>query len=358
MKRCGHLFERVCAWENLWRAALKARRGKRQRKNVAEFEFNRENHLLALREQLLTERYRPGAYWSFPIFEPKQRLISAAPYRDRVVHHAVCRVVEPIWERSFIADSYACRLGKGSLAAMQTARKFCRQFRYVLKCDIQKFFPSIDHHILLNLIQRKIKDERLLRLLQVIIERPFPGQADCTRFPGDDLFTPIERRCGLPIGNQTSQFFGNMMLNPLDHFIKQDLRFPGYVRYADDFLICSDDKARLHRVRDEIKDFLLHFRLRIHPQKSVVIPVRCGVPFLGYRLFPNRTLLASKHLKQLRNRLRKFEARSADGQLTAEEILMSLQSWWGYAMHADSRKIVHDILGDFPFIEEIRKNQK
>ena len=355
MKRLGHLFERVCAWSNLWQAAIAARRGKRRRTNVAEFEFDRERQLLTLRDRLLNGTYRPGPYRSFRIYEPKARLISAAAYPDRVVHHAICQVIEPIWERVFIEHSYACRRGKGSLAAMQRAYRLGKSHQFVLKCDIQQFFPSVDHQVLMTQLRRKLKDQQLLRLLEIIIATRFPGQKTARFFPGDDLFTQLERPCGLPLGNQTSQFFGNVMLNPLDHFVTQHLRCSSYVRYADDFLVFAHNKTELHRIRAAIAEFLLDFRLRIHPHKSVVFPVCSGLPFLGYRLFPTHIELAKRHLQRLRQRLRLFERDYHAGQRTDTEILLSLQSWWGYAMHAHCRTMVHQIFADFPFIAEIRK---
>lgn len=358
MKRVGNLYNQLCEWTNLWQAALKARNGKRFRPNVASFEFCREQELLALQSALRSETYRPGRYRSFWIHEPKHRLISAAPYRDRVVHHAVCRLIEPVWETVFISDSYACRVGKGSLAAMKRAHEFCRRFQYVLKCDIQRFFPSIDHQILLMQLSRKLKDRRLLSLLEVILKHPFPGQAAGPRFQGDDLFTPTERICGLPIGNQTSQFFGNVMLNPLDHYVKEELRIKGYVRYADDFLIFSNDRQQLAEIRDQVRSFLLPFRLRIHPHKSIVFPTRCGLPFLGYRLLPEQIRLGRKHLPKLRQRLREFERSCAEGIVSVEDAKASLQSWWGYAMHADCHKIVHSILSDFSFLEVEEENRQ
>ena len=351
MKRVGNLYYHLCEWTNLWQAALKARNGKRFRPNVAAFEFAREQELLSLQNALRSESYRPGRYRSFWIHEPKHRLISAAPYRDRVVHHAVCRLIEPVWETVFIADSYACRVGKGSLAAMKRAHEFCRRYKFVLKCDIQRFFPSIDHHILLTQLGRKLKDRQFLSLLEVILRHPFPGRTAGPRFPGDDLFTPTERSCGLPIGNQTSQFFGNVMLNPLDHFVKERLCIKGYVRYADDFLLFSNDRQQLAEIRDQVRKFLEPLRLRIHPHKSVVFPTKCGLPFLGYRLLPDQIRLGRKHLLNLRRRLRGFERLCGEGIVSVEDAKASLQSWWGYAMHADCQTIVQTILSDFPFLE-------
>ncbi len=156
------------------------------------------------------------------------------------------------YERSFIADSYACRKGKGTHAAVNRCQQFARRFRYVLKADIQKFFPSLDHEILKALVARKIKDPDVLWLVGQIIDHSNPQEEVLNYFPGDDLFTPGERRRGIPIGNQTSQFFANVYLDPLDHFVKDRLGIKGYVRYVDDFLVFSDDKQHLADVREQI----------------------------------------------------------------------------------------------------------
>src|SRR5262249_8261152 len=243
MKRHGNLWENVISFEALLRAAVQACKGKRYRPNVASFHFNLEHELSALHEELSTKTYRPGAYRTFFIHEPDPRQISAAPYRDRVVHHALVNVLEPIYERTFIADSYACRKGKGTHAAVRRCQHFARRFRYVLKADVQKFFPSLDHEILKALVARKIKDRDVLWLVGQVIDGSNPQEEVLNPFPGDARFTPGERRRGIPIGNQTSQFFANVYLDPLDHFVKDRLGIQGYVRYVDDFLVFSDDKG-------------------------------------------------------------------------------------------------------------------
>src|SRR5271170_2798490 len=265
MKRHGHLWEQVISFEALLRAAEQARKGKRFRPAVASFHFDQERALWKLHEELCIKSYRPGAYRSFFIYEPKKRQISAAPYRDRVVHHALVNVLEPIYGRTFIHDSYACRKGKGTHAAVRRSQQFARRFRYVLKADIQKFFPSVDHEILKAQVARKVKDKDVLWLVNQIIDHSNPQEEVQQYFPGDDLFTSSERHRGIPIGNQTSQFFANVYLDPLDHFIKDQLRIKGYIQYVDDFLVFSDNKKQLGDVRKRIADFLTTLRLRLHP---------------------------------------------------------------------------------------------
>ncbi len=223
MKRQGNLWEGIISFENLLLAAHAAARGKRFKPGVARFLFDLESQILRLREELASKSYRPGPYRTFTIYEGKTRQISAAPFRDRVVHHALTGVLDPIFDRSFIVDSYACRRGKGTHAAVNRCQQFARRHGYVLKADVRKYFPSIDHEILKTLITRKIKDLDVLWLVGLIIDRSNPQGPVLMWFPGDDLFTPTERRRGLPLGNQTSQFFANVYLDPLDHFVTDRL---------------------------------------------------------------------------------------------------------------------------------------
>lgn len=336
MKRYGNLWPRLISFENLLRAAEKACLGKRFRPEVARFHYDLERQLWRLHDQLRNKSYRPGPYRSFYVHVPKKRLISAAPYRDRVVHHALTRILEPIFERVFIHDSYACRKGKGTHAAVNRCQQVARQFRYVLKADIRKFFPSMDHEILQSLVARKIKDPDVLWLNGLIINHSNPQEQVQDWFKGDDLFTPSERRRGIPIGNQTSQFYANVYLDPLDHFVKERLRMKGYVRYVDDFLLFADDKRELAAARDQIGRFLVGLRLRLHPRKNVVFPVSEGIRFLGYRVFPTHRLLAKENVWNFLRRVRKIQSSYRAGMTTAPEIRQRLMSWSGHARQADT----------------------
>lgn len=339
MKRHGHLWQQVVSFEALLRAAENARRGKRFRPAVAAFHFDLERELWQLHAELSTRTYRPGAYRSFFIHEPKKRQISAAPYRDRVVHHALTGVLEPIFERSFIADSYACRRGKGTHAGVRRCQEFARRFRYVLKADVQKFFPSLDHEICKELVARKVKDPDVLWLVNRVIDHSNPQEEVLNYFPGDDLFTPAERRRGIPIGNQTSQFFANVYLDPLDHFVKDRLGMKGYVRYVDDFLVFADDKGQLAAVRDEIEACLVPLRLRLHPAKTVIFPVRDGIRFLGYRVFPTHRLLPKENVRRFRRRVRAMQADHAAGRLPWAAVVQRLTSWDGHARQANTYRL-------------------
>lgn len=211
MKRYGGLWPDIIEFENLLRAARQAQRGKRFRENVLAFNYHLERELFTLQRELAQHTYRPGAYRTFEIKDPKPRQISAAPYRDRVVHHALCNVIMPLLERSLIHDTYANRVGYGTHRALKRFTEWARSHRYCLQCDIQKYFPSIDHEILKELIRQKmIKCPETLWLIELIIDGSNDQIPVMEYFPGDDLLTPVQRRRGLPIGNLTSQFFANL----------------------------------------------------------------------------------------------------------------------------------------------------
>ena len=330
-------------------AAEKAGQGKRSFAGVARFHFDLEHQLCRLQDELRAHRYAPGAYRTFRIHDPKPRLISAAPYRDRVVHHALCRVIEPVFEPTFVFDSYACRRGKGTHAAVSRLSAFARRYRYVLKCDVSRYFPSIDHEILKGLLARKLKDPDVLRLVNLVIDCSNPQDPVLEWFAGDDLFTPAEHRRGLPIGNQTSQFFGNVYLNPFDHFVAETLRAPAYARYVDDFVLLSDDKAWLATARERCRDYLGTLRLRLHPRKCVISRVEDGVRFLGYRVFPGRRRLARENVIRMKRRLRRMQAAFARGDLTPAGVRHRLASWIGHAGQADTYRLRRRLFGATTF---------
>jgi retron-type reverse transcriptase len=348
VKRHGNLWDGMISFESLLRAAERARRGKRSKPGAARFFFDLEHHLVSLHDELASKTYRPGGYRTFTIYEGKKRQISAAPFRDRVVHHALTGSLELIFDRSFVFDSYACRKGKGTHAAVHRCQRFARSYRYVLKADVRKYFPSIDHQILKELIARKIKDPHVLRLAGEIIDHSNAQQPVLTWFPGDDLFTPIERRRGLPLGNQTSQFFANVYLDPLDHFVTDRLGL-SYIRYVDDFLVFAEDKRRLHEVRAEIERFLGKLRLQIHRDKSVVFPCSQGIRFLGYRVFPTHRLLAQENVRRFRRRMRWMQREFAAGRIDFDAIRPRIMSWIAHAEHANTYRLRSDLFSRMVF---------
>lgn len=338
MKTYKHLYPQVYDFENLYWAYRDARRGKRSAEAVAAFEYAEEDNLHQLQEELIAKTYQPGAYRHFYIHEPKRRKISAAPFRDRVVHHALCRIIEPIFERYFIHDSYACRVGKGTHRALDRCQQFARQYPYVLQGDVQQFFPSIDHAILRNLLARHLKDADMLWLIDQILASGVGVHTEeyaMQWFPGDDLFG-VNRPRGLPIGNLTSQFWANVYLNELDQFIKRQLKCHGYVRYVDDFLLFAANKTDLHAWRAAIIEFLQTLRLRLHEQMFRVYPVTEGIPFLGFRIFPTYRRLKRVKAIAFRRRLKHLLRNYAAHQIELERVTTSVTAWLNHARYGDT----------------------
>ena len=270
MKTYTNLYDKITDFNNLLKSAKNAQKGKRFQPNVAHFNLQLESEILQLLRELKSQTYRPGNYKTFWIHEPKERMISAAPYRDRVVHHALCNITAPIFEKTFIFDTYANRKGKGTHKAIERYQHFAKQYKYVLKCDIRKFFPSIDHDILKQEFRWKIRCPKTLWLMDLILDNSNTQEEHLAYFAGDDLFTPSERRHGLPIGNLTSQWWGNIYLNRFDHFITEQLEVGGYIRYVDDFVIFDNNKSRLLGIKAGMTRFLSQLRLLPHPNKTQI----------------------------------------------------------------------------------------
>lgn len=284
MKRYKHLWEQFISMDNLELAAKKAVRSKKNKKSVKYFLEHREELLKKLQDDLIHGRFKTSKYKIRTIYEPKKRDIYILPlYPDHIVHHALINILGPIWQSTFIHDSYACVPGRGLHAASQRVMHFVRKYKYVLQCDIRKFYPSINHEIMFNIVKKKIADRKLLGVLHNII------------FSGGN-------GTNLPIGNLTSQWMGNVYMNELDHFIKEKLHFDAYIRYCDDFLIFANDKRMLHNAKQIVEKFLFE-KLRLWFSKSAVTPVGFGVQFIGYRHFKNFILLrkysARKIIKQI-----------------------------------------------------------
>jgi RNA-directed DNA polymerase len=344
-----HLFDALASFENLNRAARDAQRGKRFKPAVARFHHNLARKLLELRDELMEGRYRPGPYRTFTIYEPARRFISAAPYRDRVVHHALCNVMEPLFERSFIFDSYANRVGKGTHRALDRCTEYARRFRYVLQADIRLFFPSIDHEILLVRLARRIHDPRVMELARTIVAHSNAQPPADFYFPGDDLFTPFERRKGLPIGNLTSQFWANVYLDPFDHHFRDELAVPGYIRYVDDFLVFSNSKESLAAWLEVGRLQLDRVRLALNERKTSIYPVSEGIPFLGFRVFPHCRRLLSKSVKRARRRLQRLADASRSGQIDMKTVSRSVAAWIAHAAHGDTMGLRRRLLGSVAF---------
>ena len=346
MKTWKHLYRAVCEWDNLDLAYGKARLGKRSRPPAAAFEYALESNLVELRRELLDKTYRPGRYHSFYIHEPKRRLISAAPFRDRVVHHALCKVIEPIFERGFIFDSYANRIGKGTHRALDRAQQYARRYPYVLQCDVRQFFPSIDHALLRNSLARKIDDPDVMWLVDLILDSGrgvLSEEYEMQWFPGDDLLAALRPR-GLPIGNLTSQFWANCYLNPFDHFIKRELGCPGYVRYVDDLLLFGPDKSTLWQWRRAVVERLAGLRLTTHPGAHPC-PVTEGIPFLGFVVFPDHRRLKRRQGIRYRRRLGELLRRHAAGEVGIDRVHASVRGWINHVRYGDTWRLREAVFG-------------
>jgi len=332
------LWPQLVSFENLWTAYLAARRSKRARPAVAAYELDADTRLLRLQERLEAGTYRPGAYRTFVVREWKRRVVSAAPFEDRIVHHALCQVIEPIWEARFVHDSYACRVGRGTLAALNRAQHFARGHRYVLQLDVREFFPSIDHAILEAILARHLADRRVLALCRQIIAggRDLPAEEYTpVLFPGDDLFALLRPR-GLPIGNLTSQFWANVVLYPLDLCIKQALGCRAYLRYCDDLLLFADDKPTLHAWREAVCAQLAALRLTIHARRAQVVPVASGFPFVGWTITPQRRRLRRRNVVAFWRRYRQRLAAYAAGEIDLDRLGATVHGWVGQTKHGST----------------------
>ncbi len=333
-----NLYPQLISFTNLYEAWRKAERGKRSNPAAAGFEMNLGDELIRLQEELASQAWQPGEYYSFYIRDPKRRLVSAAPFRDRVVHHALHNVTEAIYDNTFIGDSYANRKGKGTHAALDKAQSLMRRYPYVLQCDIRQFFPSIDHAVLESLLYRKVLDEKVRWLMRRIVksgEGIHDEEYRMVYFPGDDLFA-VNRPRGLPIGNLTSQFWANVYLNELDQFIKRDLGCKGYVRYVDDTLLFADNKRQLWEWKTAIREFLFGLRLAMHEKSSTVYPLVNGIPFLGFRLYPDHRRLKRKNGVNFQRRLQRYYREYERGELSREDLNQRIAGWVAHVEKADT----------------------
>ena len=348
MKRIKDLWPQIIAWQNLHEAYRRARRGKQDRYDVACFSFNLEPELRSLQQQLVSGTYQPGEYTQHLIYDRKPRTISVAPFRDRVLQQALMGVVEPALDRRFIDDSYACRVGKGAHAAVDRYQRYAQRYPYVLKLDIASYFPSIDHQRLKQKLAAMIGDAKVLDLFDRIIDSAPLSPIHIPDFPGDDLVDRMRPR-GLPIGNLTSQFLGNLYLNKLDHLIKDQWREKAYLRYVDDLVILGDSKQHLWQVGQALREFLRGERLHIHAKKYWLQPSRCGVEFLGYRVWPYRRRLRADNGYKFRRRLKKMTQDYARGNLSLAQARPPIASWLGHAQHGETRQLCFALFNQHVF---------
>lgn len=332
MKRFGNLFDEVTSTQNFFAAAKKALRKKSHSSYCADFYFHQETNILQLQREILNDEYRPQEYKIFTIYEPKERKICCSHVRDRVVHHAISRQIEPILERIYIHHSYACRKNKGLHLAVRNCQKFSRNYRYFLKLDIKKLFENVDHRILKFLLSRKFKDSRLLRLLDVIIDHPVPI---------------YQQGRGIPIGNLTSQHFANFYLHHLDIQIKHGMKVNSYLRYMDDMILMDDNKSKLWEHYLEIKNFVencLHVTLNKNVTK--IAPITDGIPFLGFRIFRNLVRMQRANLIRMKKRILLREGMFHQGKISEEDLAKAVNGIVAHIQHANTRNARLNMLRD------------
>ncbi|MBP7433190.1 hypothetical protein KA996_06565 [bacterium] len=322
VRRVGHLFEQIISFENLMTAFRKAKKGAGGSESSNLFFFNLEIEIIQLQKELENGEYKPGEYRIFKVYEPKERVISVAPFRDRVVHHAVVSVLEPVFEKIFIFDSYATRKEKGTHKAVERAQNFMRKNEWFLKSDIKSYFASVDINMLIRIIKRKIKDVQVTELIEKI------------------LMNGSEDGKGLPIGNLTSQFFANVYLNIFDHFVKEKLKPNGYIRYMDDFVLFSQDREFLKNCRKKIEMFLKDsLGLCLKENATYINSNRNGLSFLGKRIYQGIIRIKrenlTRSLKKVHNRYRQFEKNI----ISEQKFTQSIASITGYLNEGNSFKL-------------------
>ena len=332
------LLDRLSSLRSLWEAMRRAARGKRRRPSVGRALFDAESIVLRLQRDLRAGCWQPGRPSQHELFDPKRRIITAAPFEDRVVHQALCEHIGPLLERGLIARTYACRVGRGTHAAVRQARLWAAQYRFALHLDVAKFFPSIDHDLLVVQLERDIAFGRTVGLCARILDAGC-AHARGTRFhfPGDDLLSPLARKTGLPIGNLTSQHFANRYLSPVDHRATDRLRIRGYLRYMDDMLLFADERVQLEEWGHAIEQACWRQRLRLHPWQ--VVPTRQGVTWLGFRILPGQVRVKRASVVRARKRLGHLLAEAAGNPEGWDRFLASLRSTFAHWEHADSWRL-------------------
>ncbi len=333
------MYNELCSLKNLELAFCRARKGKSFKPYVIEFEKNLAGNLRQLQEELLSSYYRPFPLKTFIISDPKTRKISKSHFRDRVVHHALCNIIEPIFQKLFIHDSFANQKGKGTLKAIERLDCFKKKVSlnnsricYLLKSDIKHYFETVDHGIMLGILRRKISDGRIMQLIQVILEN----------------YKSKMQGKGMPLGNLTSQFFANVYLNELDQFVKHQLRAKYYIRYVDDFVILHKDKRTLEYYKDNINRFLQkNLALELHPSKTRLFTLQNGIDFLGLRVFFHHKLIRKKNIKKFERKFWDMKNLHKSGMISRENAVEKFEGWLAYASHANTYKYRRNLVRMF-----------
>jgi retron-type reverse transcriptase len=318
MKRQNNLIDLVADPDNLRLAFWKARKSKNAKTEVVDFRKSLDKNLLQLRNELLSNNLQVGDYSYFTIFDPKERLICAASFRERVLHHALMNICHANFEKYQIFDSYASRIGKGTYAALERARFFQKKHNWFLKLDVRKYFDSIDHDIIKLLLTKRFKDKSLLKLFYQII----------------DSYKTCEGK-GLPIGNLTSQYFANHYLAVSDHFIKEKLQASAYVRYMDDMVIWSDEKNKLLDIGNQFRSFI-KTELLLDLKPFCLNSAEKGLPFLGYLVFPQKTWLNGESRKRFITKINNYNYKLKSEEWNQQEFQNHVLPLIAFVKHADT----------------------
>jgi len=345
MKTYRNLYKEICARDNLELAFEKSRKGKTNKSYVKIFEENLDKELSLLEHELKTETYQPKRLKRFIVRDPKSRVIHSSHFRDRVVYHAIINVIGPIFEKSFIHDSYASRKEKGTLNAVKRFDRFKREVSngkqvknaidnnqvtgYVLKADIRKYFERVDQDILLRILRKKIKDLKVIHLIEKILIN----------------FDTKNEKKGMPLGNLTSQFFANVYLNELDYFVKNQLKAKHYIRYVDDFVILHKDKNVLEEFKDKISIFLKEqLSLELHEQKSKIMSLSNGISFLGYKIWYHYKLPNRRNKRKFKKNFERKLMLYEDKMISDEDLYTTVNGWFGYVMWSNTYKYKKEII--------------
>ena len=348
MRPARGVFHRMTTFESLWNAARAARRGKRRARGTALFEHRLEYELLALQAQLREGTFAFGPYREFRVHEPAPRLIRAAPYRDRVVHHALVAQLEPLLERHMLPCSFACRVGYGSHKALDMLQQHLRGGQWVLKVDVSKYFYSINHDLLKASVFRHVACPRTRELIAALLTTYSAHDEYYFPQPNDDLFDVLRRR-GVPIGNLTSQLFANWYLQPVDDFIKRQLGWRRYVRYMDDLVFVGPSKAAMTELQTQVCTALRALRLTPHPTKTQISPATNGVRFLGFRVYAHHRRLLRGNIRRFNARMRRYRWAVERGEMTFDAVRLSLRSWLGYADPLQHGGLIERLLDQHAF---------
>lgn len=334
MKTYRNLYDKLCSYDNLLLAFNKAKKRKSKKPYVQTFEKNLKSELYKLQWELLTGIYRPAPLTTFIVRDPKTRKISASHFRDRIVHHAICNIIEPIYESRFIYDTFANRKEKGTLGTLQRFDQFMRKVShgFALKADIKKYFENVDQKTLLKIIKIRIKDETVVDLISIVLQNHKTSRTGK----------------GMPLGNLTSQFFANIYLAELDNFVKHELRAKYYIRYVDDFVILSQDRSQLQDWQEKINTFLKNeLQLMLHQEKTKIIRIQDGVPLVGFKVYHRYKIIKKSNRLRFFRRLDMYKHGLQTRSITPEHVQLGISGWEGYAKMGNTYKLREEIFSEF-----------